>query len=119
MQVLKVIVIGLAVVIVVGTGVLAYGWTHHWNRSASTADAPPNPPPDHVHAPMTDTDASADGAPYDVTVPAPEGMHFEQMAVAGNRALLRFSGPQGERILVVDPRSGRVTGAIGVTAAGK
>lgn len=117
MQVLKVFVIGMAAVIVIGTGVLAYGWTHHWNKNSVTPDVAPTVPADRVHAPLTDLDAGA--APFDVNVPLPDGMHFEQMEATGGRVLLRFSGPEGERIVVIDPRSGRVAGAIGIAPPGK
>ncbi|HEY1720675.1 MAG TPA: hypothetical protein VGG27_05480 [Magnetospirillaceae bacterium] len=115
MQVIKAFVIGMGALILIGVAVLIYGWTHHWNKSGQAAPVVTNQA--EPRAPMSDPSPAA--APYDMTVPPPEGTHFEQMAVVGDRALLRFSGPQGESIVVVDPRTGHVTGTIGVPASGK
>lgn len=115
MQGIKALVIGMGVLIVVGTAVLIYGWTHNWNK----ANAPVEASSAAIHAPLTDADAAANGVPYDVKVPLPEGAHFEQMTATGDRVLLRFSGPGGERIVVIDPRTGHISGSIGVAPPAK
>lgn len=116
MQLIKALVIGMSVVIAVGFAVLVYGWLHHWGKTMSSSEVAAA---QTARAPLTEAETRANAAPFDITVPAPEGMHFEQMVASGGRTLLRFSGPQGERIVVVDPQSGRVAGTIGVPAAGK
>jgi hypothetical protein len=121
MQLLKVFVVTMALVILVGIGVLAYGMAHHWNKLGGTAEqaaAPAAPLSGSEAAPARDATATS-ATPYAITVPAPAGMHLEQMSTAGSRALLRFTGPQGDRIVVVDPSSGRVTGTISVPPAGQ
>jgi hypothetical protein len=104
MRLLKVFVILMALVIAVGAGVLVWGFAHHWNRMAASGDAAAASP-------------AADSSYAAAEIPAPNGMSFAQMATTSDRLLLRFSGPQGERIVVVDPRTGRVTGNIAVTPA--
>jgi hypothetical protein len=103
MRLLKAFVIGMGLLIVIGGALLVWGLAHQWNRSAQVG-APPTP---------TDTDLGYVAA----EVPAPAGMSLTQMTATSDRVLLRFSGPQGDRILVVDPRSGRITGNIAVTPA--
>lgn len=94
MKALKTLVVGMGLLLVIGLGII--GWGVARNLS----------PQSHRAAP-------ADAGPtYTAEVMVPGGSHLEQMATAGDRIVLRFSGPEGERILVVDPHSGQVTGRI-------
>jgi hypothetical protein len=102
MRLLKLIVIVMALVIVAGGGVLVWSLAHHWNRLAGNAEAP-------IAAPASDSSYAS------VEVPAPAGMSFAQMAATTDRLILRFTGAQGERIVIIDPRTGRVAGTIAVT----
>jgi hypothetical protein len=104
MRLLKAFVIGMGLLIVVGGALLVWGLAHQWNRSTAQAAATP-------------TTAETDTGYASADIPAPSGMSLAQMATTGDRLLLRFSGPQGERIIVVDPRTGRITGNIAVTPA--
>ncbi len=116
MQGIKALVIGMGMLILVGTAVLIYGWTHQWSKATAPANASQTA---SVRAPSTDSDAAVNGAPYDVTVPLPDGAHFEQMTATSDRVLLRFSGPGGERIVAIDPRTGHISGSIGVPVPSK
>ena len=108
MNLLKAFVIGMGLLIAIGVAVLAYGFAHQWGKSAAppAAQAPAAP-------------VSAEPAAVATDVIAPPGTHFEQMSTTSDRLLLRFSGPDGERILAVDPRTGRVTGTISVAPPAK
>jgi hypothetical protein len=56
------------------------------------------------------TDAS-----YAATVLAP-GQRIESTQLDGNRILLRFSGPNGEELVVLETASGHVLGRIAINA---
>lgn len=114
MGLLKSVVIGTAILIVAGIGVLIWGVTHHWNDSSTKTASP-------AAAPATVAPAAAGTAPESIAaeIAVPEGAHLEQMSTTADRLVLRFAGPQGDRIMVVDPKSGRVTGTISVVPASK
>ena len=42
----------------------------------------------------------------------PAGTHIRGLAGAGDRVAIWVEGPQGERVLLLDPRSGRVLGEL-------
>ena len=110
MRLLKAFVIGMGVLIVVGGGVIAWGLVRQWNQHGPGGGA----------TAVTSLAAPAAEQAYaSVDVPAPEGMKFVQMTTTADRVLLHFSGPDGERIVMVDPRTGRVTGTISVAPSGK
>ena len=46
-----------------------------------------------------------------MAVPVPAGARVEQTLVVGERVVLRLAGGGGERILVLDPAAGTVTGS--------
>jgi hypothetical protein len=122
MGLIKALVIGMAGLIVAVVAVIGWGLTHHWTglihgggkaESAAATAAPAAPisgPSDPASAPSLTN-----------TMPAPPGMHFEQMATTADGIVLRFSGPEGERIVVVDPHTGQARAAITITepAGGK
>jgi hypothetical protein len=95
MRAIKGLVVFLGVLLVAGLGLLGYGLY---------AKKPPNkgmsPAPAGVTAEF--------GA---VSVPVPAGSRIEQMTSAGERVVLRLSGPGPEHLLVVDPAQGRVVGS--------
>ena len=107
MQLLKVLVIGMAGLIAIGIAVLAWGLSSHWGRLAGPAQDQPSAP------------LAGEGGYVAAEVPAPAGTHLEQMATTSDRLLLRFAGPEGDRIVIVDPHSGRVTGTIAIAPGGK
>jgi hypothetical protein len=99
MKSLKALVIGMGLLIVIGLALLGYGLYRNTGHR-SVAKAVPVDVGDVEHG------------YFSVDLPVPAGNHLEQMAVAGDRVILRFSGADGERILVLDPRTGHLTGTI-------
>jgi len=98
MKALKALVMVMALLLIGGLGLLGYG--------VATKVAPAKA--GHGQ-PMPAAVESGDfGA---VEVPLPAGGHIEQMAVAGERVVLRVGGAGAERLIVLDPASGRVAGS--------
>lgn len=96
MKAIKALVAFMGVLLVAGLALLGYGLYHQAPKlSASSA-------------------AVAAHGYFTSEVSVPPGGHLEQMAVAGDRVILRFSGNAGaaEQILVVDPQSGQIAGTI-------
>jgi len=114
MGLLKALVFGMASLILAGIAVIAWGLAHHWTGLLSPA-AKPAPAAAAPAAPA----APLSRGGIAIEVPPPAGMHFEQMATAGDMLVLRFAGPQGERVLVVDPRTGQVSATISIPSDGQ
>lgn len=51
-----------------------------------------------------------------VVVPLPAGGRVEQMVVADGRLAVRIGGSGGDRVVILDPASGRVLGRFDLTA---
>ncbi|HIJ62959.1 MAG TPA: hypothetical protein HPQ04_09740 [Rhodospirillaceae bacterium] len=91
----------MGILLVIGLGVLGWGVT----RGMHTA---------------TSHGGGADGgSTFTAEVMLPPGSHLEQMTTAGDRIVLRLSGGESERILVVDPHSGQVSGRITLVPDGR
>ena len=112
MQFIKVIVVVMALLIVAGVGVLGWGLTHRWNRLGAASE-----PAAMAAAPVAAPVSGADAGYAAIDVPAPPGTSFAQMETAGDRVLLRFTGAAGEKIVVIDPRTGRITANISISPA--
>ncbi len=104
MPLLKSVVIGLAVLIFLGLGLLAYGFIQKANnpdgRLLSSAPAPA-------------TDAAAWKPFGTLKLGLPEGCVIARVRPDGNRAYLTI-GPSGacNRIVVIDIATGRILGTI-------
>lgn len=111
--------IGTAILILIGVAVLIWGMTHHWNdRGAkpSATAATANPP---VASNAEPSPGQLSQETITAEIAAPDGMHLEQTLATADRLMLRFVGPQGDRILIFDPKSGRVTGSIFIAPSAK
>lgn len=107
MRAIKGLVAFLGVLLVAGLALLGYGL--------------------YTKAPFKGTPAASSGgaagavavAPVaefgQLAVPVPAGYRVEQMVVAGERVVLRLGGGGPERILVLDPGQGRVSGGFVLT----
>jgi hypothetical protein len=117
MKALKALVIGMGLLIFVGLGLVG------WGVSRTMGNHSPASPP--VHAPVSGGEPvaaarpSAPGSYYAVDLPLPAGGKLEQIVTVGERLALRLSGPEGERIVVIDPLTGQTTGSITLAAPGK
>jgi hypothetical protein len=98
MHTLKTIVIALGVVLVAGFGLLIYGLTQNWHRTTEATSSPA------VRVPMA-------GSTWG-TIPL--GSATERIAgvtASGDLIVVQLAGEQGSRLVVVDPRNGRVVGS--------
>ncbi len=99
---IKALVAFMGILIVAGLGLLGYGLMNAKNGAkprAATAAAAASP----AAAVMAEFGA--------VAVPVPAGARVEQTLVVGERVVLRLAGGGGERLLVLDPAAGTVTGS--------
>ena len=92
MRALTAVTIFMGVLIVVGTGALIAVIVHR-----STAPSPPPPPPP---------------GPLAVHLAAPAGTHIAAIAGAGDRLAVELQGGGTDRVVLVDPHTGKVTGQI-------
>lgn len=99
MKAIKGLVAFLGLLLVVGLGVLGYGlYTKAHQKGSAVA----------FTGPVQPVKVAEFGT---VAVPVPAGARIEQMAVAGERVVLRLTGAGPERVVVLDPGLGKVTGA--------
>ena len=102
MQALKTIVVTLGVILVAGFGLLVYGLTQNWHRATQTVP-----------------ESRAQGAgPAWGTVPiGVAGERIVGVVPSGDLIAIQLAGEHsGSRLVVVDPRSGRILGSV-VTGA--
>ena len=97
MKALKALVAGMGVLIVIGIGLVGYGVM----RGKPKAE-----PMTAEHMTILSLE------PFDTRLPVPRGSKLEQMTNAGDRIVLRFAGPDGDKLIVVDSRTGQPAGTI-------
>lgn len=105
MRAIKALVVTMGVLIAGGVVLLGYG------LFSKARQAPDNAPP---------TLTSTTGRPVTgefgaVEIRLPPGARVEQMEAVAGRLILRLADVGGDRILVIDPLTGRVTGSIALT----
>jgi hypothetical protein len=88
MRVLTAVTIGMGVLILVGTTVLLVTILHRASAPAATA------------------------APLALTLHEPAGTAIDGVAAAGGRLAIALHGGGPDRVVLVDPHSGTVTGTI-------
>lgn len=98
MKALKTFVIGMGVLILAGIGLVGYGLS----RKSPAA-----------HPPAGTT------TPYAVDLSVAPGSRLEQMETLGDQLVLRVSNADKDQVLVVDPRTGQVTGRLSFTPDGR
>jgi hypothetical protein len=96
MKALKALVIGMGLLIVLGLGLVGFGLYRNSHQ---------------MPAPIPIARTAAPGY-FATELPVPAGERLEQMVTAGDRIILRFTGSGDERILVIDPHNGQITGSI-------
>jgi hypothetical protein len=100
MKALKALVAGMGILIVVGIALVGYGLT----RS--------KPQPGATLADSRSAASDGKGGYFTSELPVPKGAHLEQITAAGDRLVLRFSSPEGERLVLLDPHTGQLAGTI-------
>jgi len=100
MKALKILVISMGLLIVIGIGLVGYGLTRK------------TPRPEAVATPGTAEAVAPPAAPFAFQYPAPKGAKLEQVLTAGDRLVLRYSSPDGDRLLFLDTHSGQLAGTI-------
>ena len=102
MHALKTIVIALGVILVSGFGLLIYGLTQNWHRAGDTPQAVRTPGPS--------------GMAWGPVTLGTANERITSVTASGDLVIIQLSGGQGSRLLVLDPRNGRVTGSFVVGA---
>jgi hypothetical protein len=97
---LKALVIGMGVLIIIGTA-MVIGVIIHRLYAVSTA---PKPEPSPIAARPT--------APFHTSLPAPNGGTIKNVIALGHNLAVRVSTPQGGEIVLINPRTGAITGTI-------
>lgn len=98
MKAIKALVVFMGVLLVVGLGLVGYG-------VATKTGAPPPTTKSRAVA------ATVGGEFGSVNVSLPAGARLEQTLVAGEKLVLRVTGGGPDRLIVLDPADGRVTGS--------
>lgn len=108
MKALKGLVIGMGLLIVVGLALLGYGMYRNVHHAAPAVS------PEPAGAPAVPPAATVtEGRGFFATeLPIPAGTRLEQVATAGNRIVLRLSGGEGDRLLLLDPYNGQISGTV-------
>lgn len=101
---IKALVAFMAILLVAGLVLLGYGLMNVKPTTKKPAAA--------VASSVAGTDGDSFGT---VVVPVPAGARVEQTLVVGEKVVLRLSGAGGERLLVLDPDDGTVSGAFVLT----
>jgi hypothetical protein len=102
MKALKALVIGMGVLIVIGIALVGYGLTRSKPQPGATVAG------SHVQAPVSE----AKSGYFTSELPVPKGAHLEQLTASGDRLVLRFSSPDGERLVLLDSHTGQLAGTI-------
>jgi hypothetical protein len=100
MKALKLLVISMGLLIAIGLGFVGYGLSR---KTPHPAAATPIPGTAEVSGPIT---------PFALQYPVPKGYKLEQVLAAGDRVVLRYSCPDGDRLLFIDSHTGQLAGTI-------
>jgi len=112
MKTLKILVAGMAVLIIIGLALLG------WGMSRATSKMAAAPQPQTVSAlpiPAAVPVAASAGGYFSADISLPLGSHLEQMNTTTDRVILRLTGPDGDKLIVLDPTNGHVTGTVSMT----
>ena len=117
MRAIKALVIGMTLLMVAGLFLLGYGLyakSHDLGKPAGAAMAAAGPA-----AGIGTATATATATFGRLEIPVAAGGRIEQMATVGERLILRLSEGERQRVVVIDPASGQVTGTIETVPAAK
>ena len=91
MKALKALVISMGLLIVVGIALVGYALSRGKQTPAAT---------------------DIKGGTFTSELPVPKGAKLEQVSAAGDRLVLRFSSPEGEKLVLLDGHTGQLAGTI-------
>ena len=94
MKALKALVIGMDILIVVGIGLVGYALVRGKQKPQ-----------------MRQVTLEA-REPFAARVPVPPGARLEQVTASGDRIILRFSGSDGDRLVLLDAETGQPAGTV-------
>ncbi len=97
MKALKTLVIGMGLLIVIGIGLVGFGLARG----------------KHPATPVTESGATDIKSGFFTSeLPVPRGAKLEQVTATGDRLVLRFSSAEGDKLVLLDARSGQLAGTI-------
>lgn len=105
MKAIKALVIGMGILIVVGLGVLVWGLLRSGKELGQAAPA--------VQVPLAGSEAVAPGGYYATDLVLPAGARVVGMQSVGGLLALHVIGEAGPgKLLMLDPRTGRLAGTV-------
>jgi len=102
----KALALFLGIVLIAGLGLVVHAVTSRITQPARPAGAAAPP-----------SAGAAGGLWSPVPIPLATDEEVAEITAAGDRLVVHLSGPQGDRLLVLDPAAGRVAGSFVLTPA--
>ncbi len=96
MKALKILVIAMGVMILAGIGLVGYGLSRGKPKPAA----------------MPGVETVAAVGVFATQYPVPKGSKLEQVSAAGDRVVLRFSGADGDKLVLIDAHTGQLAGTV-------
>lgn len=117
MKALKLLVIGMGVLIVLGTALLVYGLIENGGKLTKAEDhadpvlLAPSVPSAPMEADLVKPEEPL--PPYNVKIPLIEGEDVDILGLSGNNLLIRvYYHGRNHRVVVINPTTGALTGTI-------
>ena len=101
---LKALLIGMGVLIIIGTAVVV-GVIIHRTYVASTRSRPVSPIAGPVPAPPS-------VPAFHIMIPVPPGSSIKTLVAIDHRLAVQLATPNGDRIILINPRTGAITGRL-------
>lgn len=112
MRALKVLVVVMGVLIIVGTATLIAVIAHRMAAPAAGPGAHGTTASADTAVPSAAPPAAAPVAPFARLLDEPDGTRISGMTAAGDRLAVALQGGGPDRIVLIDPRDGRVAGRL-------
>lgn len=109
MRAIKALVIFMGILLIAGLGLVGYGL---YSKAGKLSKTPADQTAVTAPAPPSGAEPVAEGGFGTQTIPLPPGSRVEAMNSAANRVILHIAGPDGSRLVIVNPVNGAVTGTV-------